>query len=642
MLAKAEIAIDAQSAFIRTLQQQIEELTRAIEGGGLGGVGGMAIQGGGVGAGSMQGGEQIIQIFGYADDGTPLGEDGAPLPPDVIALIQQQQQMLENGGMLEGQLSVALQDGTVFPGGPDAMAITQINAGSANGAAGAGDQSMLMMAAAGETTGPDGMPATGDGSNGVGSADGAASHDDPALSMLAGSPGAAVPPQQPGTAPGSPAAATAPGGGNAITAQQILELVSLREEVLILRRQRDLDTDELNARAEEIRALTDAVAAREAEIERIASEKEQAVAQSLEQGRASAVNETMTALKSFGCKICARKPYEELSDIVGGVGALHEQQCFSLQEMSASLSRVEERAAVLQGEVDDLKGLVATANAKQLEMSSQLEAAQKQLQQQAGGAAAKLSSEASSSAASSSLPPPIAGKQREVVDVAVMQDLQQKLTALIMVHRQLLRKYAVVDVECGEMAEGLKARDMRIAELTRASLAHNASIAALKDGYEQRINELLVKHAQSLNDLRREMMVLQRHPHVHTTGGAAAGERSISSSSVNGGSGSASVRLGSSGGLDSSSGYGSGSISPNSATGGGSVAAAALAPHLAASALLDHSSNFSSSSSSTSSVFSDGAATTMMVGPKQPRNVVKPIKGAGSGHHGGVGPHSPS
>ena len=39
-----------------------------------------------------------------------------------------------------------------------------------------------------------------------------------------------------------------------------------------------------------------------------------------------------------------------------------------------------------------------------------------------------------------------------------MRDLQSRLASLVHVHRQLLRKYAVVDVECGELSEAVAVR----------------------------------------------------------------------------------------------------------------------------------------------------------------------------------------
>jgi hypothetical protein len=216
----------------------------------------------------------------------------------------------------------------------------------------------------------------------------------------------------------------------------LLELSNLREEISIMSRQRVLDTEELENRAEEIQNLSRMLKAREEECEKLREDVTLAHTSGMAEGVRQAMVTNVTTLQAFCCRRCEKHPFADLVD-VAGVAVVHEQMCFEGQESAATLARVEQRAALLQEEVDALKTFIS-----QSAVPDSKPAVTPSHHRPAEGAAA-ISEDARS-------------MKREVVDVVAMQDLQGKLTALIHVHRQLLRKYAVVDVECGELAESLK------------------------------------------------------------------------------------------------------------------------------------------------------------------------------------------
>lgn len=304
-------------------------------------------------------------------------------------------------------------------------------------------------------------------------------------------------------------------GLDALSVAQLVELTSLREEVDRLRVQVATDAEELGEREEELKALQGVLEAKQQLIGRLLAEHDAAFAAAREQGVAEARRESLAGLRAFSCSVCSSSPFNDLLDIQG-VGVLHTALCFQLHEARAACSRVEERASVLQSELHDLKSFVS-AN---------------QVQQQTRGGAGRHGGDAGGGGGGGGQEAPRAA-DGEVVEVKVVQDLQGKLATLIHVHRQLLRKYAVVDVECGEMAEAVKvrqggagggrgllrlrgrsvmlppcppphpqARDERIGELTKAQLSYNANLVSLKDQYDSRITELIKDHDDQLAALR--------------------------------------------------------------------------------------------------------------------------------------------
>ena len=433
LLAKAEIAIDAQTAFIQSLQEQLEEVGRAL---------------------TLPESERTAAIEhildgegGEEDAGAALSlgaaaATGAAAAGSSMAIVEAEESAEESWG------------------GPSAWtASPAIAASAAPAASDCDDDGAPVITASLDMLGP----------------------SSPSAASFGGSGGGAL-----------------VVGGNSITASQILELVSLRDEVALLQRQRDLDQEELAARGEEVRSASSALAAREAELEAAASVAAQQTAAAGEAGRAAAQAAALAALRSHECSVCKKRPFEELAgEVADGVQALHGQICYQLQEARGSLARAEERASVLQTEVNSLKNVISSAQAAPAA---------------AAAAAAASVPLASSRASSSSGANSAGGGVREVVDIAAAQDLQAKLSSLMHVHRQLLRKYAVVDVECGEMGEVLRARDARIADLTKASLSHGSALAAQKEAYEATIAAAEREHQAQLYDLRKDLLSLRAAP----------------------------------------------------------------------------------------------------------------------------------
>jgi hypothetical protein len=221
-------------------------------------------------------------------------------------------------------------------------------------------------------------------------------------------------------------------GLDALSVAQLVELTSLREEVDRLRVQVATDAEELGEREEELKALQGVLEAKQQLIGRLLAEHDAAFAAARDQGMSDAQRDSLAGLRAYTCSVCATNPFCDLVD-VQGVGVLHTSVCFQLHESRAANARVEERASVLQSELHDLKTFISS-NQVQARGGTRL----------GGGLASSASDEAPRAA------------DGEVVEVKVVQDLQGKLATLIHVHRQLLRKYAVVDVECGEMAEAVK------------------------------------------------------------------------------------------------------------------------------------------------------------------------------------------
>jgi hypothetical protein len=223
-------------------------------------------------------------------------------------------------------------------------------------------------------------------------------------------------------------------GLDALSVAQLVELTSLREEVDRLRVQVATDAEELGEREEELKELQAVLESKQQLIGRLLAEHDVAFAAAREHGASDAQREALNGLRAYTCSVCASSPFCDLVD-VQGVGVLHTSVCFQLHESRAAAARVEERASVLQTELHDLKTFIS---------SNQVQTRGSRL----GGVGGSAEDAAAPRAADG-----------EVVEVKVVQDLQGKLATLIHVHRQLLRKYAVVDVECGEMAEAVKVRN---------------------------------------------------------------------------------------------------------------------------------------------------------------------------------------
>jgi hypothetical protein len=315
--------------------------------------------------------------------------------------------------------------------------------------------------------------------------------------------------------------ATSPSGNSATSPppvpsiSQMMELKSLRDEVAELRLAHLSDQEELASRSEEIKSLSLLLANKEAAYEQLKSGHADHIAAATEAGKASLNTTLLGQLRSFHCNVCDSQPFRGISD-VPGVTLIHEQACFEAQQMDETIARLQDRVAILQEEMLNLKSVVASTAQPSPAPAEMPPPPPPGISAQphhhhthhapittAGTPSQPGTPSASPAPASGAAAPAPAGG--DVVEVAVVRDLQSKLTSLIHVHRQLLRKYAVNDVECADMADALQARDNRIGELTEAALRHAAQMTAAQQAAEQQIATLQKEHQAQMAALRQQL-----------------------------------------------------------------------------------------------------------------------------------------
>jgi len=547
--AQAEIAIDAQAGFIKVLQSQIVELMERIdtgEGGGDGsGVAGSPFMGGSDDGDALESSLELTAAVGTGTApatpptrGAGDGGGGVGSGTAAVAVTAATAATAAAGG--DGSRAAVSDEGgwgaaspgiggaaRDVPGGVTATPGAQLN-GHVPESRAAPPPPLALEAGKGIVAPPLGLalplaarmvpsPQTNVEGAGVGVL---TAHK--AASLSGSVPGSGMPNSARDSARGSRRGSTAAMALDIAAVAQLMELSSLREEVAELRKARAGDLEELAAREEEVASLTSLLNSRQSQLEAFQATKEVELRRARDAGFASAMERALEELRRFTCGSCHTAPFADLLDVTG-VAALHSHVCFEAEQARAALARVEDRAAVLQAEVDDLKTFIAThgqGGGGGRPPSGSISSA--------AGAAASARSEESHATGRTAVAVPLPAAEvvkRDVVDVKVMTDLQHKLTSLIQVHRQLLRKYAVVDVECGEMAEGLKARDERIADLVKASLAHNAAMNTLREQYEDEMEGMRREYVDQLRQLRSELLSL------HASGPAGSGNSSSGASS---------------------------------------------------------------------------------------------------------------
>lgn len=367
----------------------------------------------------------------------------------------------------------------------------------------------------------------------------------------------------------------------------LLELAELRQQLSAAQQQHQLDAEELVARAEETRVLSAALADRERRLQAAERIHAEAMTASIAEATARAHSEALLTLRSFQCGVCNGTPFADVVD-TGGVCVLHESACFQEREARAAVRRMEERTQALHAELENVKACLDDARLQAQRPASPTSARRpasppRTPPTQAFDVALVDHDTASTANRIEGSSNPLlalsqsdaerlgeAEQQREVVDAAVVQDLQSRLTSLVHAHRQLLRKYAVVDVECGELAEGLavrsestrcmrstlvvqyfygvskgcvfsfaqptprtfldcqvallfslQARDRRIDELTRASLTFTARIQATRNEYDAKLREQSASSAAEVAGLRAELRALALQVSIRFAGAHA-------------------------------------------------------------------------------------------------------------------------
>ena len=158
-----------------------------------------------------------------------------------------------------------------------------------------------------------------------------------------------------------------------------------------------------------------------------------------EEGAAVCLMRVLDTLRGKVCNVggVESQPFSDIVDL-DGVALVYESALFSSQEAKKACSRAEARLSAASGELGDMASVVENLKSEQHLLQMQLIAAQQgqpQKQQQQGEAKSVVVSEEGA---------------------AFIGDLQAKLSAMLNVHRQLLRKFAVVDAEAAEISQQLQ------------------------------------------------------------------------------------------------------------------------------------------------------------------------------------------
>ena len=129
----------------------------------------------------------------------------------------------------------------------------------------------------------------------------------------------------------------------------------------------------------------------------------------------------------------------------------------------------------------------------------------------AHAAAAAAPTSTTTSSASAAVCAPQHEDEDEDTAAAAAVELQQRLTALMYAHRQLLRKFALVDAEADVLQAEVRTRDDRIAVLADALVKQDA---ALQDLLKQQLHREWAEENEQQND--EQLLLLQQ-----STGGSS-------------------------------------------------------------------------------------------------------------------------
>ncbi len=193
-----------------------------------------------------------------------------------------------------------------------------------------------------------------------------------------------------------------------------------------------------------------------------------------------ASNGAASAISAFFAENC-----RALEDVIGS----HEARSDALEKLAAaSNKRVKDIEAQRERLTADLKSRTESAVALKLEVENLLSAASA-IKAQSGGSDEVAAAVAASEA--------IREKQE-----ANNKSLQQRLEQLVAVHRQLLRKYATLELDAGEQKKKINLRDERIKQLESN---HRGNSATMRQQAE--------RHVAELSNLR-EQIALMRAEHL--------------------------------------------------------------------------------------------------------------------------------
>ncbi len=93
---------------------------------------------------------------------------------------------------------------------------------------------------------------------------------------------------------------------------------------------------------------------------------------------------------------------------------------------------------------------------------------------------------------------------RSAGDASTARELNHQLRQMVLVHRQLLRKFAVVDVECSETIMKLQARDQRILELNKQVLRLKEEMREQSEWNALQLAQLRMTHQQQKDKSTRK------------------------------------------------------------------------------------------------------------------------------------------
>jgi len=313
----------------------------------------------------------------------------------------------------------------------------------------------------------------------------------------------------------NPAILNAIGG----TAEMSLRVLELQDEIADLRKKLEDRDEELKTRHDEVLCLSASLLEKEQLLfgagihsdDRDQSEAAKVSRDALSRASHNLMLQELEGLKKVYCQVCETHPFSSakaVSDLI----VLHEQWCFEATENRLLVKNLRQKNASLNAEVDALKGYIESGKVEDLleestkgkrrEMKAELTKLQAQLVDREGEIErlklALITDDGKSSSSSkkkikvleqeleikvaalreadgnlekkNALVEDLENQLRSTGDATTVRELNHQLRQMVLVHRQLLRKFAVVDVECSETIMKLQARDQRISELNKQIL----------------------------------------------------------------------------------------------------------------------------------------------------------------------------
>lgn len=335
-----------------------------------------------------------------------------------------------------------------------------------------------------------------------------------------------------------------------------MRLLELEDEVADLKRQLEDKTEQLTSKADEITCLSASLLEKEKLLRGggmgggggvVEDEAHLLASQSM-------LNRELESVKAMWCKHCSCHPFEQVNT-VSELFLLHEQACFPAAENRMQVKSLRDRVASLNSEVEALKSYVEAIsmevmgdNAEEYERNTRSDRVALELsrvQARLGDREIELSKLHQILRSTDPrlsdvtvrkmalLQESVAIREAELArcheqlhtkdavladledqlgrktDASAIRELNHQLRQMVLVHRQLLRKFAVIDVEATAQVQQLQARDSQISQLNKDVLRLN-----------EQLREQSEWSALQLSQLHMESM---RRQAASAAGAAAAG-----------------------------------------------------------------------------------------------------------------------